>query len=241
MQTSDFPPDFKGLKEAFYKYIKLLENLPHQNTVPEPPSQETLVQFYQKFSSSTEIKTALEQSSTALILDNKDDVQAFAAKQLQKVELPHCSSKLGAAYESYIQGALVRLGFTIWSPSLLQKSDELYNMACHILEITTFQQIEAAGEFENHNVNLTFIMQTSLLQKAYDHFVHYFMKDCYNKELKVKGSYMAGKLCTARLDFAILQKFSKRNHKIIEEIGAHSDDEVHEKKPNFFVIKKLIY
>ncbi|MBW0529363.1 hypothetical protein O181_069078 [Austropuccinia psidii MF-1] len=252
MKTSDFPPDFKGLKEAFYKYIKLLWNLPHQNAVPEPPSQETLVQFYQKFLNSTEIKTALEQRSTALMLDNNDIVQAFAAKQLQQVQLPCGLSKLEAAYESYIQGALVCLGFTIWSPNILQKSNELYNVACRISALTTLQQIAAAGAFESHNVNLTFIRQTSLLQKAYDHFAHYLMKDCYNKELKVKGSYMAGKvkgksnknrsrLRTARLDFAILQRFPKRYRKIIEEIGGHSDDEVHEKKPNVFVIKKLIY
>ncbi|MBW0518088.1 hypothetical protein O181_057803 [Austropuccinia psidii MF-1] len=194
MQTSYFPPDFKGLKEAFGKYMKLLWNLPHQNEAPEPPSQETLVQFYQKFSNSTEIKTALEQSSTALILDNKDNVQDFAAKQIQKLQLPCHSSKLGAAYESYIQGSLVRLGFTIWSPNVLQKSNELYNVACCILAITTFQQTAASGAFESHNVNLTFLMQTSLLQKAYDHFVHYLMKDRYNKELKVKGSYMARKV-----------------------------------------------
>ncbi|MBW0460332.1 hypothetical protein O181_000047 [Austropuccinia psidii MF-1] len=48
IQTSGFPPELKGLKEAFYKYIKLLWNLPHQNEVPEPPCQETFVQFYQK-------------------------------------------------------------------------------------------------------------------------------------------------------------------------------------------------
>ncbi|MBW0536193.1 hypothetical protein O181_075908 [Austropuccinia psidii MF-1] len=42
------------------------------------------------------------------------------------------------------------------------------------------------------------------------------------------------------LDFAILQKFPKRYRKIIEDIGSHSDDEVHEKK-ELYVIKRLHY
>ncbi|MBW0590496.1 hypothetical protein O181_130211 [Austropuccinia psidii MF-1] len=113
-----------------------------------------LVQFYQKLSSSSNIDSALQNCTNSLILETKEDVQAFAAKQLQPVKMANGVSKLGAAYESYIQGALVRLGFTNWSPNLSQKSDELYNVACCILAITTFQQIAAAGAFDNRNVNL---------------------------------------------------------------------------------------
>ncbi|MBW0464127.1 hypothetical protein O181_003842 [Austropuccinia psidii MF-1] len=237
MQTPDFPPDFKGLK--------VLWNIQKQDAIPQPPTQEALVQFYRKFSNSTEINTALKNCTNVLMLENEDNVQAFAAKQLQPVKLARGVSKLGSSYESYIQGALVRLGFTIWSPNLAQKSDDLYNVACQILAITTFQQIAAAGAYNNHNVNLTYIMQTSLLKKAYDHFSHYLIKKCYNQELKVKGSYQAGKfrgLQDIRLEYAILQKFPKRYCRIVEEIGAHSKDEGHETKTKkVHVIKRLPY
>ncbi|MBW0460867.1 hypothetical protein O181_000582 [Austropuccinia psidii MF-1] len=253
MQTPDFPPDFRGLKDAFYKYIKVLWNIQKQDAIPQPPTQEVLVQFYRKFSNSTEINTALKNCTNVLMLENEDDVQAFAAKQLQPVKLARGVSKLGSSYESYIQGALVRLGFTIWSPNLAQKSDDLYNVACRILAITTFQQIAAAGAYNNHNINLTYIMQTSLLQKAYDHFVHYLIKKRYNQELRVKGSYQAGKvrgvcnknrsrLRDIRLEYAILKKFPKRYRRIVEEIGAHSEDEGHKTKTKkVHVIKRLPY
>ncbi|MBW0570972.1 hypothetical protein O181_110687 [Austropuccinia psidii MF-1] len=159
MQTSDFPPDFIGLRDAFYQYIKILWNIKKQDSVPKAPSQGILVQFYQRFSSSSNIDSALQHCTNALMLETKEDVQAFSAKKLQPVKMAHGVSKLGAAYESYIQGALVRLGFTNWSPNLSHKSDELYNVACRILEIKTFQQIAAAGAFDNCNVNLSYIIQ----------------------------------------------------------------------------------
>ncbi|MBW0496427.1 hypothetical protein O181_036142 [Austropuccinia psidii MF-1] len=45
----------------------------------------------------------------------------------------------------------------------------------------------------------------------------------------------------ARLDFAILQKFPQRYHKIIVENAVHSDDEADEQKPEIYVIHTLRY
>ncbi|MBW0464712.1 hypothetical protein O181_004427 [Austropuccinia psidii MF-1] len=216
MQTADFPPDFIGLREM-------------------------LVQFYHKFSSSSNIDSALKRCTNAVMLDSEEDVQDFAAKKLQQAKVACGVSKLGAAYESYIQGSLVCLGFTEWSTNLSQKSDDLYNVACCILAITNFQQIAAEGEFDNCNVNLSYIMQTSLLQKPYDHFVHYFIKSRYKKEIKVKGSHKAEKFkgvsskncsCVSWI-LLFFKNFPK-------DIGSHRNDEVQEKK-ELYVIKILHY
>ncbi|MBW0480327.1 hypothetical protein O181_020042 [Austropuccinia psidii MF-1] len=98
MQTADFPPDFIGLR--------VLWNIHKQDTIPTPQSQEILVQFYRKFSSSSDIDSALQRSTNALMLDTEEDVQDFAEKQLQPVKVACGVSKLGSAYESYIRGAL---------------------------------------------------------------------------------------------------------------------------------------
>ncbi|MBW0534012.1 hypothetical protein O181_073727 [Austropuccinia psidii MF-1] len=251
LQSIDFPPEFKGVKDAFYKHLKILWDITEKDAVPSAPSQETLVQFYRKFSNSKELQSAVQDSCNIPLLENENDVRALAARQLKSVKLAQGISRIGASYQSYIQGALARLGFTIWSPNLAQDSEDLYNVACRILAITTFQQIAAAGAFNNQNVNLAFIMKTGLMQKAYNHFVHYFMKARYEKEAKAGGSIKAAgiknstnksreRLRNARRDFAILQKFPNRYRQVIEDIRAHSDDECHPTK-DVYIIKKLTY
>ncbi|MBW0529874.1 hypothetical protein O181_069589 [Austropuccinia psidii MF-1] len=148
--------------------------------VKRNPFQMQSVDFHPEFKG---VKTPL--------LENEANVQALAERQLQTVKLARGVSRIGVSYQSYIQGALACLGFSRCSPNLAQNSKDLYNVACQILAITTFQQVAAAGSFDNQNVNLSFIMQMGLLQKAYNHFVHYFMKAWYDKEEKLGGSVKA--------------------------------------------------
>ncbi|MBW0576358.1 hypothetical protein O181_116073, partial [Austropuccinia psidii MF-1] len=169
----------------------VLWDIAEKDAIPFAPVQETLVQFYFRFSNSKDLNNALKDCSKTPLLKNEADVQALAARKLQTVKLACRVSRIGALYQSYIQGALACLGCSRWSPNLAQNSKDLYNVACQILAIAAFQQAAAAGAFDNQNVNLAFIMQMGLLQKTYNHFVHYFMKAWYDKEAKLGGSVKA--------------------------------------------------
>ncbi|MBW0577667.1 hypothetical protein O181_117382 [Austropuccinia psidii MF-1] len=78
------------------------------------------------------------------------------------------------------------------------------------------------------------------------------MKQRWMREKKAIGSHKASalknlsnknqsRLRDTRLDFAIIQKFSKRYRRIIEEIGAHSDDEVDNTNNKRYIISTLNY
>ncbi|MBW0504156.1 hypothetical protein O181_043871 [Austropuccinia psidii MF-1] len=89
------------------------------------------------------------QDSSGVQLNSEADVQAFASKQLQPVQLGRGMKHISQSYIDYIQGTLTRLGFTKWSPNLAQNQDDLYNVACRIIAVTTFQQLVAGGAY-NH-------------------------------------------------------------------------------------------
>ncbi|MBW0589701.1 hypothetical protein O181_129416 [Austropuccinia psidii MF-1] len=171
MQTSDFPPDFQGVK----------------NAVLTAPEEETLVQFYRKFSSKDDITNVVRDSSEPNLVD-EDAILTLACEKIQKRRLGRGIANLSESYVAFIRGALARLGITIWCPNLSQNRDDLYNVACQIVAVTTFQQISVAGAYDYMSLNHLYLMQSSLLQKAYDHFVHYVMKAKFNREKQVNGS-----------------------------------------------------
>ncbi|MBW0522690.1 hypothetical protein O181_062405 [Austropuccinia psidii MF-1] len=129
-----------------------------------------------------------------------------------------------------MEGSLARLGFSVWSSNLAQNHEDLYNIACRIFCVTTFQQLAVAGAYNNYSMHFSYIMKTGISQRAYDHFVHDHMKGICDKENNSPGSFKAESAKgTSNKNisraFAILHKFPKRYRRIIDAIGAHSNDE----------------
>ncbi|MBW0549801.1 hypothetical protein O181_089516 [Austropuccinia psidii MF-1] len=158
----------------------MLWDIQEKDSLPAPPTQTDLADFYHKFSNSKQIEEAIQEAGGAE-MNSEADVLAFARKQLQPAELGLGMKNLGQSYIDYIQGPLRCLGFTRWSPNLLQNKDNLYNVAFQITAITTFQKLVAAGAYNHLSMNFSYIMKTALLQKAYDHYVHYLIKSRVDK------------------------------------------------------------
>ncbi|MBW0523890.1 hypothetical protein O181_063605 [Austropuccinia psidii MF-1] len=252
MCGDDFPSQFKAVKDVFYLHIKSLWDIKEKDSIPTLPTEDDLVSFYRKFSNAEQIERAVQDSGGGLELNNEEDLQAYARQQLKTLDLGRGMQNLSQTYVDYVGGMLTRLGFRRWCPNLTRNQDDLYNVACRISAIVTFQQLAVGGAYNQYSMNFTYITKTGLLQKAYDHFVHYWIRKRWQKENRVQGSYKADKaksasnknrsrLRDARLDFAILNKFPKRYRRIIEEIGAHSDDEADSKKKQIYVIRTLPY
>ncbi|MBW0514309.1 hypothetical protein O181_054024 [Austropuccinia psidii MF-1] len=161
MLEIDYPPEFKGVKEAFYAHIKSLWNIMEKNSLLTPPSEADLVKFYRKFSNTSQIEDSLQEQE-GLSIDGEEDLHEFQKKQLKQLHL-------GQA----------------------QNNDDLYNVACHIVAITTLQQLAVGGAYNKYSINFSFITKNGLLQRAYDHFVHYRMKMCCDKEARIPGSFEA--------------------------------------------------
>ncbi|MBW0555010.1 hypothetical protein O181_094725 [Austropuccinia psidii MF-1] len=129
LQGKELPPYLKGVKEALFKQIRILYDIQEKNSLPSPPTQTDLADFYCKFSNSKQIEEAIQEAGGAE-MNSEANVLAFAIKQLQQVELGHGIKNLSQSYIDYIQGTLGRLCFTRWSPNLVQNKDDLYNVAC---------------------------------------------------------------------------------------------------------------
>ncbi|MBW0587812.1 hypothetical protein O181_127527 [Austropuccinia psidii MF-1] len=129
----------------------------------------------------------------------------------------------------YIQALLSKLGIRQWSPNLQEASDTLYNEACRISAIQSFRQLAIGGAYEHMNINHRYLNEMKLLHETYNHYVHYYMTQRFNKEMKEAGKHQKDQekaaLCDIRYKFGVANNFPKRYLKILANTDAHSDDE----------------
>ena len=91
----------------------------------------------------------------------------------------------------YIQSLLARFGFMSWCPDLSQTPYALYNAACRIIALHTFKQVLVSHTYAHLALNLSYVKDTVLLVKMYDHFVHHYLYTRYQKECCMPGSVRA--------------------------------------------------
>ncbi|KAI9610338.1 hypothetical protein KEM48_002524 [Puccinia striiformis f. sp. tritici PST-130] len=102
-----------------------------------------------------------------------------------------------------------------------------------------------------NNIRYVTGLMTSLLIQAYNHFVHFVLHTKYQKEKRRVGKNAEEathkriaknreRLCDARKEFAIVNKFPKRYVDVLSHIGAHSDNEFNHQR-NVHKIKTLGY
>ncbi|MBW0526524.1 hypothetical protein O181_066239 [Austropuccinia psidii MF-1] len=95
-------------------------------------------------------------------INTESELQEFSSKQIEVVKLANGLGKLSHAYISYIKGTLERLGLKIWAPNLVQHEGDLYNSACRMISVTTFQQLVADGAYNNYSMDCSFVMKTGI-------------------------------------------------------------------------------
>jgi hypothetical protein len=67
----------------------------------------------------------------------------------------------------------------------------LYNVTCHIIALDTFKQALTSHAYAHLAPNLAYTKDMVLLVKIYDHFVHHYLQQHYQKECQVPGSVRA--------------------------------------------------
>ncbi|MBW0477105.1 hypothetical protein O181_016820 [Austropuccinia psidii MF-1] len=60
LQGQDFPPHFKGVKDRFFKHIKMLWDIKEKDSLPSLPTQSALSNFYCKFSNVQQIEGVIK-------------------------------------------------------------------------------------------------------------------------------------------------------------------------------------
>ncbi|KAA1135874.1 hypothetical protein PGTUg99_030999 [Puccinia graminis f. sp. tritici] len=231
MQTGDFPATYAGTKAT--------------------PDLRDLQEFYDNFSREEHVNQAASFGSSGRELIDINQVQILKDARAGRIRIGNSYLNVGDNFIRYAKGLMARLGFRKWRPNLEEDCDSLYNAACRIAAVTTFQELAGAKAYAYLNINPEAVQNMGFLIQCYNHFVHFLMLDKYKKENKEKGKLQKEvhhknvqknreRLAASRLEFATLNKFPQRYIKILTPIAAHSDDEVQEGK-GFFKIKTLPY
>ncbi|KAI7947894.1 hypothetical protein MJO28_009802, partial [Puccinia striiformis f. sp. tritici] len=182
------PSSNKPGQEALYTHIRLLWGLIERRDVPTAPLLENLDRFNSHFTSAQQVLSVSgDHSSPNLIVANQ--VQIMKAAKGGKVHVNKKVDKIDQFSMEYMQGALSKLGLSVWRPDLAHKLDSLYNIACRMAALSTFRQLGATPAYSQLNINKVYVNDIPLLAKAYNHYVHFYMLNRYMDELKTEGHF----------------------------------------------------
>ncbi|MBW0568439.1 hypothetical protein O181_108154, partial [Austropuccinia psidii MF-1] len=108
------------------------------SALPTTPDKQLLKEFYQRFSSAEEVQT-VAQNSQGVKLISKAQVQTLLDACSGKRKIGKNIINMQEFYITYINAMLEKLGIRIWAPDLQEAPNYLYNEACRIVALITFQ------------------------------------------------------------------------------------------------------
>lgn len=171
---------------AMKLHVRLLWGLLDPKQPPPTPDEKTLQVFTTRFQNEASLLEA--RAGKSLVAPSRVRVgvpitdRGQVAIQLRRVE-EHIIE--------YIQACLSRFGLYAWGPDLRLTPYALYNAACRIIALDTFKQALVSHAYAHLAPNLSYAKDMVLLVKLYDHFVHHYLQQRYQKECRVPGSVRA--------------------------------------------------
>jgi hypothetical protein len=124
-------------QEAFYVHIRVLWGLVKKRAVPSTPSADQVSSFYQRFSSTDQINSAIKQGPRLVALDT---IQTLKEARQERTKLGKHMMHISDFNIRYVHTSLLQLGLSAWIPNLNEQPDSLYNEAHKICAIRTFWQ-----------------------------------------------------------------------------------------------------
>jgi hypothetical protein len=157
------------------------------DSVPEAPDLRDLQEFYDNFSREDHVNQAASFGSSGRELIDINQVQILKDARAGRIRIGNSYLNVGDNFIRYAKGLMARLGFRKWRPNLEEDCDSLYNAACRIAAVTTFQELAGAKAYTYLNINREAVQNMGFLIQCYNHFVHFLMLEKYKKENKEKG------------------------------------------------------
>ncbi|KAA1111270.1 hypothetical protein PGTUg99_002766 [Puccinia graminis f. sp. tritici] len=96
---------------------------------------------------------------------------------------------IGEMHLLYIHGYLAKLGIQCWGPDLEEGPESLFNSACRIAALKTFQQVAGAGSYDFMNFNHDYKDNMVRFIDAYNHYVHHVSSKKFQAKIKQPGKY----------------------------------------------------
>ncbi|KAJ3569004.1 hypothetical protein NP233_g5339 [Leucocoprinus birnbaumii] len=251
LRQSDVPEGAKGIKRALELHIRILWGMIDANAVPPTPQPSHVAAFKAHFSESatdTDLQRAC--NGEQLIESNLVEIGSLISPATQK-QIASAVKNVEEFILRFVQTFISRFGLIRWCPDFDQSPYSLYNSACRLIALNTFNQAVVSHAYDSLRPNTKYLTNTDMLIKLYDHFVHHRMYEVFKRELRVPGSAQALsdanpqhqsrlRLANARRAFLKQNKYPKRYLSLITP-KATSDDErdpdgkFEDKRPVFLV------
>lgn len=185
LNSKDWPPGYEKTKNCFFAFIKLIWGLIEVSAVPKPPDQSLLTEFNARFSESSDIEVVLDSTQSQDLVDKRQVRTLSGAKGVTKVGPGLVNIK--EFFVLYAQAMFAKIGIRVWGPDLDAPEDTLWNEACRISAIRIFRQWAISDAFVYMNINKSFVNNLLLLERTYNHYVHYYLAKKYKVEAKEEG------------------------------------------------------
>lgn len=196
LQVSDLPCMFLSsidnlLQRAFHLHIRILWGLFSQDDVPPSVSPLTTKNFEQRFESSDDIHTHIENLVSSSMPASRAALTAVAAAQrasfLGRGQIAKDANRVQEAHLLVMFNAVTNLGLTRWQPDVLGTVESMYNALHEHLAISTFKTVAIAFGYTFMNADLSYLSNFAFLVKLYRSFTFGIMAEKARKEGKVTG------------------------------------------------------
>lgn len=167
-------------------HIKMMWGLYQPNNVPPIPDAVILKDFYLRFSNPEQVETVVENAASPDVIP-LEMVMSMKEVRAGGGKIANNLGHIDQIYILYCQGILAKTGIRAWCPDLNDAPDSLYNSACRITALKCFRELLSSGAYNYMNPSPQYINALPLFIRMYNHYVHFLMKEKFNKELKAAG------------------------------------------------------
>jgi len=163
----------------------------YTNAIPPTPQPEHIVVFKAHFSeSATDADLQHACNRKQLIKSNLVEIGSLISPATQK-RIALAVKNVEEFILRFVQTFISKFGLISWCPDFNQSPYSLYNSACHLIALNTFNQAIISQAYDFFHPNTKYLTNMDLLIKLYDHFVHYRMYEVFKRELHIPGSMQA--------------------------------------------------
>ncbi|KAJ6580157.1 hypothetical protein DFH09DRAFT_1077062 [Mycena vulgaris] len=189
MFKDDVSPEARSFKTTLTTHIHFIGNNLVSGRAPSLPSPADIQHFNRRFEGMTvtELKRQgalgqpiIKASEVKLGISVED-----AIRSRNKIVCAFCQLEESALL--HIKGYFAKLGIKTWAVDYAQSAYSTYNMVMRMAAIDSFRWMVSASYYDFLRPNTSFIHDSVLVIRVYDHFTHKYQFGLWKKEIRMPG------------------------------------------------------
>ncbi|KAJ6615716.1 hypothetical protein B0H10DRAFT_2435314 [Mycena sp. CBHHK59/15] len=187
--AADIEKDAQTFKTTFQYHIRFIWGCLDAARAPSSASPEAVKEFVLQFQHMDMKDLSTTGQSGRNIIDPTGIKIGVSIQEaiLTKNKILSAFFKLEESALLHVSSYLAKLGIAVWAPDFSQTVYSLYNMAMRMCAIDTFRFLVAGRHYDFLRPNGSFVNDSNLLTRIYDHFVHHYMFNKWKVEIRTPG------------------------------------------------------